>query len=64
MMDVTDEELKAISHELESESPEAILRWALRTFGPDVALATGRIDSLKIYSKRYSLPQIKIYSKK
>jgi len=38
---VTDEELKAISHELESESPEAILRWALRTFGPDVALATG-----------------------
>ena len=40
-MDVTDEELQAISHELETESPEAILRWALRTFGPDVALATG-----------------------
>ena len=40
-MDVTDEELQAISHELERESPEAILRWALRTFGPDVALATG-----------------------
>jgi len=28
MMDVSDEALKAISHELESESPEAILRWA------------------------------------
>ena len=38
---VSDEELHAISRELEPEAPEAILRWALRTFGPDVALATG-----------------------
>lgn len=38
---VTDEELKAVSYELERETPEAILRWALRKFGPEVALATG-----------------------
>lgn len=37
----TDDELKAISYELENETPEVILRWALRMFGPDVALATG-----------------------
>ena len=39
--EVTDEDLKAISAELESEPPEAVLRWAFREFGPDVALATG-----------------------
>lgn len=39
--DVTDEELKTISAELESEPPQAVLRWALREFGPHVALATG-----------------------
>jgi len=33
--------LAAISAELENEPPEAVLRWALREFGPDVALATG-----------------------
>ena len=38
---VSDEELQAISRELEPQAPEAILRWALGTFGPDVALATG-----------------------
>ena len=38
---LTDEEFKTISRELETESPEAILRWALNKFGPDVALATG-----------------------
>jgi phosphoadenosine phosphosulfate reductase len=39
--DITDEELKVISAELEREPPEAVLRWALREFGPDMALATG-----------------------
>jgi phosphoadenosine phosphosulfate reductase len=39
--DVTDDELRVISSELESERPENVLRWALREFGPDVALATG-----------------------
>ena len=33
--------LKTIARELETEPPEAILRWALNKFGPDVALATG-----------------------
>jgi len=35
------EKQKAISDQLELESPEAVLRWALREFGPEVALATG-----------------------
>ncbi len=39
--DVSDEELQVISAEMETEPPEAVLRWALREFGPDVALATG-----------------------
>ncbi|MGH9905858.1 MAG: phosphoadenylyl-sulfate reductase [Pyrinomonadaceae bacterium] len=39
--DVTDEVLKVISAELETEPPESVLRWAFREFGPDVALATG-----------------------
>ena len=36
-----DDDLEFISGELEHESAEAVLRWALREFGPDVALATG-----------------------
>ena len=39
--DVTNSELAAISAGLETEPPEAVLRWSLREFGPDVALATG-----------------------
>src|SRR5215467_13669278 len=39
--DVTSGELAAISARLETEPPEAVLRWSLREFGPDVALATG-----------------------
>jgi len=35
------DELESIANELELESAEAVLRWALREFGPDVALATG-----------------------
>jgi phosphoadenosine phosphosulfate reductase len=35
------DELESISNELELESAEAVLRWALHEFGPDVALATG-----------------------
>jgi phosphoadenosine phosphosulfate reductase len=40
-LEVTDSELKLISAALESKSPEAVLRWSLQKFGPDVALATG-----------------------
>lgn len=36
-----DDNLESISRELETESPETVLRWSLREFGPDVALATG-----------------------
>ncbi len=32
---------RAISNEFEAASPEAILRWAIEEFSPDVALATG-----------------------
>ncbi len=39
--DATDEELAAVSGEFETQSPEAVLRWAFEEFGPDVALATG-----------------------
>ena len=39
--DLTEEELQAISSELDNESPQAILRWALERFGQHVALATG-----------------------
>jgi len=39
--DVTEREMAAISVRLETEPPEAVLRWSLREFGPDVALATG-----------------------
>jgi phosphoadenosine phosphosulfate reductase len=37
----TDKDLKAISNEFETASPEAVLRWAIEEFSPDVALATG-----------------------
>lgn len=37
----TDAELKLISDEFETAPPEAVLRWAVEEFGPDVALATG-----------------------
>jgi phosphoadenosine phosphosulfate reductase len=36
-----DEDLDFISSDLEREPAETVLRWALREFGPDVALATG-----------------------
>src|ERR1043165_1927092 len=36
-----EEDLDIISSDLERESAETVLRWALREFGPDVALATG-----------------------
>jgi phosphoadenosine phosphosulfate reductase len=39
--EVTDEELKLMTDKLETAPPEAILRWAVEEFGPDVALATG-----------------------
>ncbi len=39
--DVTDEELAVVSDEFETQSPEAVLRWAFEELGPDVALATG-----------------------
>ena len=35
------DDLEVISSELELEPAEVVLRWALREFGPDVALATG-----------------------
>jgi phosphoadenosine phosphosulfate reductase len=37
----TDKDLQAISNEFETASPEAVLRWAIEEFSPDVALATG-----------------------
>ena len=36
-----DDELELISNQLELEPAESVLHWALREFGPDVALATG-----------------------
>jgi phosphoadenosine phosphosulfate reductase len=39
--EATDEELTLISDEFEKGPPEAVLRWAVEEFGPDVALATG-----------------------
>jgi len=39
--DVTGRELAVIPARLETEPPEAVLRWSLREFGSDVALATG-----------------------
>jgi len=37
----TDKDLKAISDEFETASPEAVLRWAIEEFAPHVTLATG-----------------------
>jgi phosphoadenosine phosphosulfate reductase len=34
-------DLEAIAAELETAHPEAVLRWAVDEFGPDIALATG-----------------------
>jgi phosphoadenosine phosphosulfate reductase len=34
-------DLKLISDEFETAAPEAVLRWAVEEFGPEVALATG-----------------------
>ena len=39
--EMTDEDLKLLAGELETAPPEAVLRWAVEEFGPDVALATG-----------------------
>ena len=39
--ETTDEELRELSEEFENAPPEAVLRWAVEEFGPDVALATG-----------------------
>jgi phosphoadenosine phosphosulfate reductase len=39
--EATDEELKLISNQFEASPPEAVLRWAVGEFGPDVAVATG-----------------------
>ena len=40
-IDLSDEELFAFSASLEGESPETVLRWALKEFRSEVALATG-----------------------
>jgi phosphoadenosine phosphosulfate reductase len=37
----SDEELRELSLEFETEAPQEVLRWALDEFGSDVALATG-----------------------
>lgn len=39
--DVTGKELSVVSEEFETQSPEAVLRWAFEEFASDVALATG-----------------------
>ena len=39
--ETTDKDWKVISNEFETASPEAVLRWAIEEFSPDVALATG-----------------------
>src|ERR1700730_18612007 len=36
-----DKDWQVISDEFETASPEALLRWAIEEFSPDVALATG-----------------------
>jgi len=38
---IEDEELESISTELDAESAENVLRWAITRYGSDVALATG-----------------------
>ena len=39
--ETTVEDLEAKAAELETAHPEAVLRWAVDEFGPDIALATG-----------------------
>jgi len=39
--ETTVEDLEAKAAELEAAQPEAVLRWAVEEFGPDIALATG-----------------------
>ena len=39
--ETTDKDLKAISDEFETASPETVLGWAIEEFSSDVALATG-----------------------
>jgi phosphoadenosine phosphosulfate reductase len=39
--ETTDKDWRVISDEFEAASPEAVLRWAIEEFGPDVAFATG-----------------------
>jgi phosphoadenosine phosphosulfate reductase len=39
--ETTDKDWQALSAEFEAASPEAVLRWAIEEFSPDVALATG-----------------------
>ena len=39
--ETTVEDLEAKAAELEVAQPEAVLRWAVEEFGPDIALATG-----------------------
>lgn len=39
--EITDAEVRIFADQFESARPEAILRWAIAEFGPDVALATG-----------------------
>jgi len=39
--EATSQNLKGISDEFETARPEAVLRWAVETFGPEFALATG-----------------------
>ena len=40
-IDFSDKELSAFSASLERKSPETVLRWALKEFGSEVAIATG-----------------------
>src|SRR6267142_138869 len=39
--ETTDKDWDAISSAFEAASPEAVLRWAIEEFSPDIALATG-----------------------
>jgi len=38
---LTDADLNELSASFESAPPEAVIRWAAETYGPDIALATG-----------------------
>jgi phosphoadenosine phosphosulfate reductase len=39
--EMTGKDCQVLSYEFETASPEAVLRWAIEEFAPDVALATG-----------------------